>query len=387
MTQVIINGRIVTPKAILENHSLVIKDGKIAAIVEGNNTSGYDKVIDAQGNYVAPGNIDMHIHGGDGADFTDGTPEAFYKIARVHAIHGTTSMFATLAASPRNVIDNCLKVCEECMKDPKEGANILGIHIEGNYLSPNMVGAQDANCITKPDPAEYTAIADSTTALKRWTAAPEIEGALEFGKFATSRGIVVALGHTQAAYKEVLAGYENGYVLATHFYNAMTNVHKNREFKKEGTVEACYLVDGMNVEVISDGIHVPATILKLIYKIKGADKIALITDAQKPTGGNDTSTLDPKRFLIEDGVVKLADRSALAGSIATTDRLVRTMIQQAEVPVLDAFKMGSETPARIMKVIDRKGTLEVGKDADIIIVNDNIDVQKTIVMGKLIYEN
>lgn len=381
----IVNGRIVTPKGILEGHSLIIKDGKIAEIIQGNGPDGLT-VIDAHGNYVAPGCIDMHIHGGDTADFTDGTPEAFYKIARVHAIHGTTSMYATLAASAREVIDKCLKVCENVMKDPKEGANILGIHIEGNYLSPKMVGSQDARYITKPDPTEYHSIADSTTVLKRWSAAPEIEGAIDFGKFATSRGIVVALAHTQAEYEDVKKGFEEGgFILATHFYNAMTSVHKNREFKKEGTVEACYLIDGMNIEVISDGIHVPPAILKLIYKIKGVERTALCTDAQRPTGCNDTSNLD-KRFIIEDGVVKLADRSALAGSIATTDRLVRTMIQQAGVPIQDALRMASETPARIMKIIDRKGTLEKGKDADIIIVNENIDVQYTIVGGKVIYQ-
>lgn len=382
----IIHGRIITPQGIIEGHSLVINDGKIIDIVSNNEVPEGEQVIDARGHYVAPGSIDMHIHGGDTADFTDGTPEAFYRIARVHAIHGTTSIFATLAASPRNVIDKCFKTCEEVMKDSKEGANILGIHIEGNYLSPKMVGAQDANCITKPNPEEYHSIADSTTVLKRWSAAPEIEGAIEFGKFATSRRIVVALAHTQATYDDVKRGYEEGgYNLATHFYNAMTSVHKDGEFKKEGTVEACYLIDGMNVEVISDGIHVPPAILKLIYKIKGADRTALVTDAQRPTGCNDSSTLE-KRFIIEDGVVKLADRSALAGSIATTDRLIRTMVQKADVPIVDAVKMASETPARIMKVIDRKGTIEKGKDADIIIFNENIDIQCTIVNGKVIYQ-
>lgn len=380
----IINGLIVTPHEILEGYTLVITNGQISEIVQGSGPEGLS-VIDDEGNYVAPGCIDMHVHGGDNSDFIDATPESFYKISTVHAKHGTTSMYATLFTSPREIIDKCLKICEEVMKDPKEGANILGIHIEGNYLNPNKVGSQNIQYITKPNSEEYHSIANSTTVIKRWSAAPEIEGAIEFGKYATSKGIIVSLAHTLADYEEVKKGFEQGgFVLATHFYNAMTSVHKNKEFKKEGTVEACFLIDDMDVEVISDGIHVPPAILKLIYKIKGVERTALCTDALRPAGCNDTSNLE-KRFIIEDGVVKLADRSALAGSIATADIIIRTMIQKAGVPIQDALRMASETPARIMKIIDKKGILEKGKDADIIIVNENIDILYTIVGGKVVY--
>lgn len=384
MATKITNCKIITPQGILENHCLIFSNGKITDIVPETGNNNYQQVINANGHYVAPGNIDIHIHGGGGSDFHDGSAESFYTVARTHAIHGTTSMLATMDSSSYEKMKESIKICESIMNDPKDGAKILGMHFEGPYLSPNMVGGQDARYITPPKPEEYQEIIISTKVLKRWSAAPEVEGALEFGRYAKEHGIVVALAHTQADFDDVKAGREVGYNLATHFYNAMTGVHKNREFKKEGTVESVFCYDDIDVEVIADGIHVPPTILKMIYKFKGADHVALCTDSQSVTDAP-SSKVDP-RFVIEDGVVKLADRSALAGSCCTTDRLIRTMVQKADVPITEAVKMASATPARIIGMLDRKGTLEKGKDADIIIFDDEINIKTTIVEGKVIYQ-
>ena len=191
--------------------------------------------------------------------------------------------------------------------------------------------------------------------------------------------------YNQAEFEDIHAAYAAGYTHATHFYNAMPGFHKRREYKYEGTVESIYLIDNMTVEVIADGIHVPPTILKLIYKIKGVERTALITDALACAASDSTEAFDP-RVIIEDGVCKLADHSALAGSIATMDRLIRTMVQQASVPLADAVRMASETPARIMGVYDRKGSLERGKDADIIIMDENLQLRAVWSMGRFVEE-
>ena len=224
---------------------------------------------------------------------------------------------------------------------------------------------------------------EETRCIKRWDAAPELPGAMQFGKYITAKGVLASVGHTQAEFEDIQTAYEAGYTHATHFYNAMPGFHKRKEYKYEGTVESIYLIDDMTVEVVADGIHVPPTILRLVYKIKGVERTCLITDALACAASDSQVAFDP-RVIIEDGVCKLADHSALAGSVATMDRLIRTMVQKAEIPLEDAVRMASETPARIMGVLDRKGTLERGKDADIIALDRDLNVRAVWAMGELV---
>lgn len=379
----IINGRIVTPSGIFPDRQLILSEGKIMEVTDRNIELPGAEVIDAGGNYVAPGCIDTHVHGGNGHDFTEATPKAFYTIARAHAAHGTTALYPTLAAAPTEVFRQAIKTCEHVMEHPERGARIMGLHLEGNYLNRSMRGGQDPNYITLPDPEEYQGLLDNTSCIKRWSAAPELEDALEFGRYASSRGVRVSLAHTTADYAQVKKAFEAGFTHATHFYNAMTSVHKDREYKHEGTVEGVYLVKEMTVELVADGIHVPPAILKLVYEIKGVERISLITDAMSAAACTEASDcmLD-SRVIIDDGVCKLADRSALAGSIATGDRLIRTLVERAEIPLHDAIRMASESPARLMGILDRKGTLEKGKDADIIFLNDRFETQATFTEGE-----
>ena len=237
--------------------------------------------------------------------------------------------------------------------------------------------------IKNPDPEEYIPLLEETHCIKRWDAAPELPGAMQFGKYITSKGVLASVGHTQAEYGDIQTAYEAGYTHATHFYNAMPGFHKRREYKYEGTVESIYLIDDMTVEVVADGIHVPPTILRLVYKIKGVERTCLITDALACAASDSQTAFDP-RVIIEDGVCKLADRSALAGSVATMDRLIRTVVQKAEIPLEDAVRMASETPARIMGVYERKGSLQRGKDADIQILDKDLNVRAVWAMGKLV---
>jgi N-acetylglucosamine-6-phosphate deacetylase len=253
-------------------------------------------------------------------------------------------------------------------------------------------GAQDPRYIRDPDPQEYKEILSRSSDIRRWSAAPERDGAIEFARYLKSQGILVALAHTNASYKETLRGYENGYTLATHFYSCMSGVYRKGAMRYAGVIEAAYLVDGMDVEVIGDGIHCPPALLKLIYKIKGTDRMALITDSMRAAGQpeGETSILGSLKngteVLIEDGVAKMPDRTSFAGSIATTDRLVRTIVERADVPLLDAVRMATKTPASIIGEAKRKGVLLPGKDADIVIFDEDIKIQKTIIGGEIIYD-
>lgn len=277
------------------------------------------------------------------------------------------------------MIRDAAKVCTKLMKDPYSG--VLGLHLEGPYFNLAMAGGQLPENIRIPSPVEYVPIIEDFPCIKRWDAAPELPGADEFGRYITSKGLVAALGHTQAAYHDVLDAYKNGYTLATHFYNAMTSSHKNGIYKHEGTVESVFLLDDMNVEVVADGIHVPPILMKMIHKFKGYDKMCLITDALSVTASPDGSSYDP-RIMIEHGVCKLKDGSAIAGSCATMDRLIRVAVKEALIPLEDVARMVSETPARIMGVYDRKGSIAKGKDADIIILDSDINLTHVIAMGR-----
>lgn len=379
----IFNGKILTPQGWINGGSVFFEGNKILEVRNNSYIEQGVKAIDAKNMIVAPGGVELHIHGGGNRDFMEGTEDAFREAIKAHMHHGTTSIFPTLSSSTIPMIERAAETCTKLMEEPN--SPVLGLHLEGHYLNPRKAGAQYPENIKNPDPKEYIHIVEDYNCLRRWDAAPELPGAIKFGKYITSKGVVAAVAHTEAEYKDIKAAYEAGYTHATHFYNAMPGFHNNREFKHEGTVESIYLMDDMTVEMIADGVHVPHTIMRLIYKIKGVERTALITDALACSAFEGGKAFDP-RVIIEDGVCKLADRSALAGSIATMDRLIKTAATMAEIPVADAIRMASETPARIMNVYDRKGSIQRGKDADIIVLDNQLDLHGVIAMGEFIEE-
>ena len=378
----IINGRILTPQGWMKDGSVILRDNKILEVTNCDLAVIGADLIDAKGMYVIPGFIDMHVHGGGGRDFQEGTEEAFRKAVETHARFGTTSILPTLSSSTVPMIEAAVATCDKLMEE--KDSPILGLHLEGHYLNRSKAGAQLPKWIKNPDPNEYIPIVERSRCLARWDAAPELPGALQFGKYCSEKGILPSIAHTNAEYSDVKAAFEVGFTHVTHFYNAMPGFHNKQGYKYEGTVESVYLIDDMTIECVADGIHVPPTILRMAYKIKGVERMALITDALAVAAAEgDAQAFDP-RVIIEDGVCKLADRSALAGSIATSDRLVRTMVQQAEVPLEDAIRMASETPAIIMGVHNRKGKLQRGLDADILIMDDKLKIRCVWQMGKIV---
>lgn len=383
------NGKVITPFKIIPNGTVLIEGNRIAAVSENDIAVDDVETIDAKGLYVSPGFIDIHVHGGGGHDFMDGDGEGFLRIAELHAKYGTTSMVPTTLTSEKEQLIETLNLYEQAQRNNSKGAQFLGLHLEGPYFAMNQRGAQDPRYIRDPDPEEYREILQRADLIARWSAAPERKGAMEFGRYLREKGVLAAIAHTDAIYEEVVEAVENGYTLSTHLYSGMSGVTRKNAFRYAGVVESSLLMDEIDVEIIADGVHLPAPLLKLIYKVKGPYKTALITDAMRAAGmpegesilGNKETGL---KVIVEDDVAKLPDKTAFAGSVATADRLVRNMVQLADVSLLHAVLMMSTTPARIMGVADRKGALTAGKDADIVLFDDDVRINKVIIGGKII---
>lgn len=387
----IINGSIITPTGILTDAIVYISEGKILDISTSNHGLSDAIEIDAGGKYISPGFIDIHLHGGGGHDFMDNELDGYFEIAKVHARHGTTAMTPTTLSCEKKDLLQTIETFEKAKVKNTDGAAFIGLHIEGPYFAMSQKGAQDPRYIKNPDAAEYKEIIAFAPSLIRWSAAPELPGALEFGKYLKSKNILPAIAHTNAIYEDIVKAIDAGYSHVTHLYSAMSGVTRKNAYRYAGVVESAYLLDDMTVEIIADGVHLPLPLLKLIYKIKGADKIALITDAMRAAGTKEKESIlgskkDGLKVWIEDGVAKMPDRSAFAGSIATADLLVRNMMHIADVPLTDAVKMMTITPARIMNVNNNKGSIEKGKDADIIIFDNDINVNTTIINGNVIWK-
>ena len=372
----IINGKIFTPNGWLEGGSIILSDSKILEIANSDLPRVGAAIVDVKGDYILPGFVAMNIHGGGGKAFKEGTREAFDIATDAHLKHGATTIFPTIYTAKTEKIYNSAKVCEEIMKEG--GSPVKGIHVAGPYFNPNMVksfpGAKD------PDKEEYTKILSETNCIKRWDLSPELPGAYEMAKILKWKNIVAAITHTQAEFEIVKEAYDAGFTHVSQLYNAMPGFHKRGEYKYEGTVESVFLLDDMGVEVTADGRHLPATILRLVYKLKGVEHTSLVTNALKYAAFDGEVEADSD-FIIEDGVCKLKDHSSLAGSIATMDKVVK-VAADAGIPFEDVIRMATETPARVMNCFDRVGSLEEGKDADIVLMNKDLEITGVWSQGK-----
>ena len=392
MRTILKNGTLITPIRTIRNGGIVIEEGKIISIFDKNTNIKFDvldKVIDVKNHYISPGFIDIHSHGGFGYDYLDGTVESIIKASEGHMKYGATSIVPTISSAPLEKMLSALDSFKEAKKRVESGPNLLGIHLEGPYFSLEEKGAQDPKIIRKPNKEEYLKILNYSNDILRWSIAPEVEGALELGKILTERGILCAAGHTNALYEDMLKAYENGFTHITHLYSGTSTVRRINAFRHSGVVESAYLIDEMTVEIIADGKHLPESLLKLICKIKGPDKICLVTDSIRAAGlpEGEYTRPDGRKFVVEDGVAKLIDRTSFAGSVATVNKLLKTMTSIAGVSLQDSIKMLTLTPARIMKIERYKGVLAPGKDADIVAFDDNFNMLLVMVKGKIRFNN
>lgn len=382
---IIRNGRVIKNGAILEV-DVAFENGKIVPVPADDSGA---EIIDAAGQYVSAGFVDIHTHGGGDSDFLDNTVEDFLTAACMHAKHGSTTLLPTACSGTPEETVNILGVMDEVAELTYDGADMPGIHFEGPYFSPEQCGAQDPEKVRAPDPEEYQKVLSLSNRILRWSAAPELAGSDAFAKALREHGVLPAIGHSNAEYDEVIAAMEAGFTHITHLYSCCSTVHRRNAYRYVGIVEAAYLLDGLTVEIIADGVHLPPPLLQQVYRFIGPDRTALVTDSMRGAGMPDGESVIGSRegglrVILEDGVAKLPDRSAFAGSVATMDRLVRNMINLANATVTDAVKMATETPSRIMGLTDR-GTLDEGKRADIVIFDDDIRVSRTIVGGRTVY--
>lgn len=348
----------------------------------------FDTEYDAGGNYVSAGFIDLHTHGGGGYDFMDGGIDPIIGAAELHLSHGTTSIFPTSLACSTEVLSEFLCDLRTAMTGNKTRCNILGAHLEGPYFSLNQSGAQNPDYIKAPDPAEYRQIlALGKGVVRRWSFAPELDGSEAFCKALVESGVIPAVAHSDAVYEDVKRVFDCGCSLITHLYSGMSTITRQMGYRRLGVTEAAYLLD-MDVEVIADGKHLPPELLALIYKLKGRERICLVTDSMRGAGMPAGESLLGRKgeatpCIIEDGVAKLTDRSAFAGSVATADRLVRTFVKEVGIPVADAVYMMTVNPARVMG-LTHKGDIAPGMDADIVIFDSDIRMQRIFVGGRAV---
>ncbi len=368
--------RIKSDKIILEDRIfdgyVYFEDGIITDVTAEERPA--DEVYDMTGYYVSPGFIDIHAHGGGGYRF-EGSTEEIVNGCNFHLKHGTTSICPTVSAAPFASMAESAQSIRAAMADPRVQGTILGVHMEGPYLSAKQAGAQCPTHITAPVEEDYLPfIRENADVIARWTYAPENDTEEKFAKTLQKYGIIASAGHTDAIYDDMRRAFENGCSLVTHLYSCTSTVTRDRGFRRLGVIETAYLMDDLFVEIICDGKHLPSELIRLIHKVKGADRIALVTDSLALAGTEQThGFMQDTEFIIEDGVCKLMDRSAFAGSIATADRLVRVAVKEAGISLSDAVRMITLTPARIMG-LKSKGRIAPGADADLAILDGDIRV-------------
>ena len=364
--------RILLPDGIFDGF-IYFDKGKIVCITK--ECLPAEEKFDATDLCVSPGFIDIHTHGGGGNPF-EGTAEQIVAGCNFHLKHGTTSVCPTVSAAPFDRMARSVEQIRIAMSDPGLKSTIIGAHLEGPYLSKTQSGAQCADFIQSPRKEEYLPLLQQYgDVISRWSYAPENDDNQSFVKALRQYGVVASAGHTDAVYEDMQKAAEHGCNLITHLYSCTSTVTRNRGFRRLGVIESAYLMDDMFAEIICDGRHLPPDLIRLIFKIKGADRIALVTDSLSLAGTDRThGFMQSTEFIIEDGVCKLMDRSAFAGSIATADRLVRVAVKEAGIALTDAVKMITQTPAKIMNLAN-KGILAPGADADFAVFDDDIRIK------------
>jgi len=383
---IIINGTIVTPFHLASGKAIIVEKRRIRGIVNKEELSTATlagaEVIEGKDKFIVPGYIDIHVHGGGGSDVMDGDYEAINQIAIAHSHFGTTSFLPTTMTMSKDKIIRSLRSICEAVKKGTAGAEILGIHMEGPYINPEKKGAQKEDDIKKISIEEFLEFNQASGNIVRLvTIAPEIPGAIDLIKYLHKQGIIASVGHSNATYVQTQAGIQAGLSHVTHTFNAMRELHH----REPGVVGAALTSPELTVEVIADGIHIHPIVLKVLTKIKEGEKVVLITDAMRAAGLKEgTYDLGGQEVIVAKGQSRLKD-GTLAGSVLTMDKAVKNMVNKIGIQLPKAIQMASFNPARSIGVDDKKGSLEPGKDADIVILNKNLETELTIVAGKIVY--
>ncbi len=388
----ILKGKIVLQDKVIHGF-LRISDGRIAAVSESAVAPHEgEKIVDYGTSYIMPGFVDLHTHGSGGFDFMDGSTADIAGAARSHAVHGTTTCLpTTLTCSDDDMFiffRNLREVRSLQLSGNLTGcAKMLGAHLEGPYFDMVEKGAQDPRYIRDPSPEHYGAFLDAADGLvRRWSVAPERPGAMEFIDTMVKQGIVVSAAHTAATYDIISEAYDHGLNLLTHFYSGMSTITRRGGFRVLGAVESGYLIDGMNLELICDGSHLPPELLEMIFKLKDHRRIIACSDSMRGAGMPDgPSILGPRNngteCIIEDGIAKMPDRTCFAGSIATGDRLARTLHGIVGLGMDEVSRILCLQPAALIGLEGEIGSIEIGKCADLVVCDDAVMIEQVYIDG------
>ena len=379
------NARLIFPDGIRDGLDVVVEHGKIAAVSARSLAHRKHDVIDLSGNYLAPGFIDVHVHGALDRDTMEASAEAFRAVCDFHTSGGTTSLLLTTATAPVDAIIKVLEAIRDCR--PAISA-VAGVHVEGPFISKAKAGAQCTEFIQDPSSAAVRQLLEHADVLKRVTIAPELPEALEAIEAFRARGISVSGGHSDAWDEDARAAFDRGMRSVTHTFNCMSSVRRRGIYRVAGLLEFALSESDISCELIADGHHVSPTLMKMLYRAKGPRGICLVTDATAGAGLPETSrfALFGKNCIVENGVCILADRSALAGSAARMIDLIRMMVCKVDVPLNEAITMATENPARAIG-LETKGRLIVGAEADLVVLSPRLDVVQTFGGGELLWSH
>ncbi len=400
----IVGKKLMTPFRIFDDVVVLVEGDRISAVGNSSLLSRHKaEVVDVRDHLISPGFIDLHLHGGGGRDVMEGTPEALETIAETHARGGTTAFLATTLTAPLEQIHAALEaISRACTSEEIAGAKILGAHLEGPYLNPKQAGAQNPAYLRNPDPKELEGLLKKYPCLKRVTLAPELPGGLETGRLLRAHDVMASIGHSDATYQQILEAVEAGFSHVTHLFSATSTVKRIEAYRFAGVAEATLLLDALSTELIADGHHLPPSLIKLALRAKGTDRVCAVTDAISAAGlGPGEYELGGLPIIVESEVTsdfeaqppagscvaKLADRSAFAGSVALMNQVLQTLVNLVGLPLVEAVKMVTWTPAHILGISHERGLVAPGMYADLVVLDDAFSVKMTIVEGKIVYQN
>lgn len=385
----IANGILVLEDKLLEGKSLLIRDGKILAIVNGDDIGSEFQKVDAGGRLISPGLIDIHVHGALGYTFNIPRFEAFQGITQSHLVHGTTSLLATIATAPVNKIIECIQFTDKWISQSNYGSQVLGIHLEGPFFSMAQKGAQDAANIILPTNNVVDAILEHHKNIKIFSYAPELPGALRLTERLFNLDIIPAAGHSSAFDDDVIAAMNLGLSHIIHVWNAQSTTVREGVWRRPGLLESTLTFDGLTVEMIADNKHLPATLMKLAFKSLGSDRLCIVSDASAGAGlqNGDKYIMGDVEYEVKEGVGMTLDGTSFAGSVTYLNEMISVLTNIVGISLPEAIKMASLTPARIIGVDNQKGSIEVFKDADLVILNEDYNVWKTMIMGDWVFSS
>jgi N-acetylglucosamine-6-phosphate deacetylase len=383
----LINGTVVLPLEISEHRVIVIDKQEILDICDYDTLSEDIDIIDVGGRIIAPGMIDLHTHGALGYTFNEPSSIAFQTITNEYIKHGVTALLATLATASIQDLVSALDFCRYWMASAQSRAQVLGVHLEGPYFNPEQRGAQDPNNLRTPDDGSLDALLAYQDVIRIMTFAPELPGALELTQRLSRIGVIPAAGHSSAIDEDIYAAIELGLRHVIHLWSGQSTTRREGPWRKPGILETALASDQLTGEIIADNKHLPPTLQKLAYKCFGADRLCLVSDSTSGAGlaENEHFVMGDMEYYVKNGVGMMLDDSAFAGSVTMLNKMVSNLVSTVGVPLVDAIRMASLTPASVLGIDGQKGSLEIGKDADIAILEQDFSVWRTMIKGRWVY--